>query len=164
MGSERLGEYLKRERELRGISLEEISEGTKISKRLLTYMEMGKWDELPGDVFARGFLKSYAEFIGIAPEEILLRFEEELSSFQEEEGESNVDVSNSRNKRKNLLITLLILVVLAILGYLTYETFLQNKPSLLKEKKKTQSRHLSSNETAPRISKDLSENGESHKE
>ncbi len=120
MGSEKLSEYLKRERELRGISLDEISEGTKISKRLLIYMESGKWDELPGEVFIKGFLKSYAEFIGLTPEEILLRYQEEKSK---EESEKGIGQENhSKTLIKNTGIFLIILIVAIILGYFAFET------------------------------------------
>ncbi|OCC14705.1 Transcriptional regulator [Dissulfuribacter thermophilus] len=120
MGSEKLSEYLKRERELRGISLDEISEGTKIPKRSLIYMESGKWDELPGEVFIKGFLKSYAEFIGLTPEEILLRYQEEKSKEESEKGTGQEN--HSKTLIKNTGIFLLILIIAIILGYFAFET------------------------------------------
>ncbi|NIA08686.1 MAG: hypothetical protein GWP10_02685 [Nitrospiraceae bacterium] len=77
MSKETLGEYLKRERELRHISLEEVAEGTKIGLHILKAMEADRWEELPGKIFIKGFTKSYAEFIGLVPEEVILRYPEE---------------------------------------------------------------------------------------
>ena len=77
MSKETLGEYLKRERELRHISLEELAEGTKIGIHVLKAMEADRWEELPGKVFRKGFTKSYAEFIGLVPEDVILRYQEE---------------------------------------------------------------------------------------
>ena len=77
MAKETLGEYLKRERELRHISLEELAEGTKIGIHVLKAMEANRWEELPGKVFMKGFTKSYAEFIGLVPEDVILRYQEE---------------------------------------------------------------------------------------
>jgi len=76
MFKESLGEYLKRERELRQISLEEVAEGTKIAIYRLRAMEAGRWEELPAEVFVKGFIKSYAEFIGLVPEDVMLRYQE----------------------------------------------------------------------------------------
>ena len=76
MFKESLGEYLKRERELRQISLEEVAEGTKIAIYRLRAMEAGRWENLPAEIFVKGFIKSYAEFIGLVPEDVILRYQE----------------------------------------------------------------------------------------
>ena len=62
------GEDLKRERELRKIPLREISESTKINLRYLEALERNDFEHLPGGVFARGFVRAYAQYIGIDPE------------------------------------------------------------------------------------------------
>ena len=76
MFKESLGEYLKRERELRQISLEEVAEGTKIAIYRLRTMEADRWEKLPAEIFVKGFIKSYAEFIGLVPEDVILRYQE----------------------------------------------------------------------------------------
>jgi len=65
------GEELKRERELREISLREISESTKISLRYLEALESNEFEHLPGGVFNRGFVRAYSKFIGIDPESMV---------------------------------------------------------------------------------------------
>jgi len=67
-GTMSFGEELKRERELREISLREISESTKISLRYLEALEGNDFKSLPGGVFNRGFVRAYSQFIGIDPE------------------------------------------------------------------------------------------------
>jgi len=62
------GEELKRERELREITLREISEATKISLRYLDALERNDFERLPGGVFNKGFVRAYAEYIGVDPE------------------------------------------------------------------------------------------------
>jgi transcriptional regulator with XRE-family HTH domain len=63
MGS--FGENLQRERELRGVSLREIADETKISLRFLQALEDGRLDVLPGGLFPRAFVKQYAAFLGL---------------------------------------------------------------------------------------------------
>jgi cytoskeleton protein RodZ len=59
------GDRLRREREMRGITLEEITESTKISRRHLEALEGEHFDQLPGGVFNKGFVRAYARFLGI---------------------------------------------------------------------------------------------------
>ncbi len=63
------GEKLRRERELRGISLDQIATATKISTRMLKALEDEKFDLLPGGIFNKGFIRSYAKFLGIDEEQ-----------------------------------------------------------------------------------------------
>jgi cytoskeletal protein RodZ len=68
------GENLRREREMRGISLREIADGTKISVRFLQALEEGRTDVLPGGLFPRAFVKQYALFLGLDPERAVADF------------------------------------------------------------------------------------------
>jgi cytoskeleton protein RodZ len=71
------GETLRRERELRQISLREISEATKINLRYLDALERDDFRHLPGGVFNKGFVRAYAQFIGIDPETMVNAYLEE---------------------------------------------------------------------------------------
>jgi cytoskeleton protein RodZ len=59
------GEHLKREREMRGVSLDEICAATRISTRFLEALESEQWEQLPGGVFNRGFVRAVARFLGL---------------------------------------------------------------------------------------------------
>ena len=72
MGS--FGENLRRERDVRGVSLREIAEGTKISVRFLQALEEDRLDVLPGGLFPRAFVRQYALFLGLDPEKIVTEF------------------------------------------------------------------------------------------
>jgi cytoskeleton protein RodZ len=65
MSSTPFGEHLKREREMRGVTLEEISAATRIAPRFLLALENEQWDQLPGGVFNRGFIRAIARFLGL---------------------------------------------------------------------------------------------------
>jgi cytoskeletal protein RodZ len=66
-----VGGRLRRERELRGMSVEEIARATRIPLASLERLEADRYDDLPGEVFVRGFLRAYARAIGIDCEEIV---------------------------------------------------------------------------------------------
>jgi cytoskeletal protein RodZ len=62
---ESFGARLKRERERRGITLDDISVSTKIGTRLLHALEEDHFDQLPGGIFNRGFVRAYARHVGL---------------------------------------------------------------------------------------------------
>jgi cytoskeleton protein RodZ len=68
------GEKLRREREMRGISLDEIATQTKISARNLRALEDEKFDLLPGGIFNKGFVRAYAKFLGIDEEHMVAEY------------------------------------------------------------------------------------------
>lgn len=69
------GEHLKRERELRGVSLEEVSVATRIPARYLDAIESEQWELLPGGVFNRGYVRSIARFLGLGEDDLLAEYE-----------------------------------------------------------------------------------------
>jgi cytoskeleton protein RodZ len=73
------GEHLKREREMRGVSLEEISAATRISTRFLEALENGQWDQLPGGAFNRGFIRSTARFLGLNEDSMVAEYALEMN-------------------------------------------------------------------------------------
>jgi len=70
------GEQLREAREKRGISLGEVSNSTKISERYLGALEGADLASLPGPVFNRGYVRTYATFLGLDPEPIVRSFAE----------------------------------------------------------------------------------------
>lgn len=85
---ETVGKYLQRERELRNISLKEISSSTKIRESLLRAIEDDRYDLLPSPVFIKGFLIAYGKYIGVDPSDVILRYESDLEELHvhEEKG------------------------------------------------------------------------------
>jgi len=69
--AEDFGSYLKSERELRGVTLDELNSKTKIPVRFLQALENNQFDELPGEVFIRGYIRSIAKVIGAQEYEVL---------------------------------------------------------------------------------------------
>ena len=82
MGS--FGERLRREREMRGVSLDDIAEATKIGTRLLRALEEEHFELLPGGIFNKGFVRAYAKYLG-------LNEEEAVADYLEAAGENTPD-------------------------------------------------------------------------
>jgi cytoskeletal protein RodZ len=115
-----LGEELKRERELREISLREISDATKISVRILDAIEHDNYKILPGGVFNRNFLRAYAGFIGLDPEYVVRKYQQTHALGEAEAAGVGLSPDSppaqARNWTKWILVTatVVILILLAI--------------------------------------------------
>ncbi len=69
------GENLKREREMRGVTLQEMSAATKISTRFLQALEADEFSKLPAGIFTRGFIRAYAQYLGLDEEHVLAEYQ-----------------------------------------------------------------------------------------
>ena len=76
------GERMQREREMRGITLEEIAEATKIGTRSLRALEAQEFTKLPGGIFNKGFVRAYAKYLGIDEEQAVADYSEALAEAQ----------------------------------------------------------------------------------
>ena len=122
MGS--FGDRLRRERELRGVTVAEIAESTKISKRSLEALESEEFDALPGGIFNRGFVRAYARYLGIDEEQAIADY---VTASQEQpvpEDQFPLDVHQKERegapplnpRRSSLPILLAILALVLVAG------------------------------------------------
>lgn len=65
-----VGEFLRRSREEKGVSLEKVKAATFISERFLKALEDGSWENLPGKTYILGYIKIYARFLGLDEREV----------------------------------------------------------------------------------------------
>src|ERR1700757_5313665 len=69
------GEILKREREMREVTLNEVTVATRIPPRFLEAFEREEWDKLPGGIFNRGFVRAIARYLGLNEEGLLSEYD-----------------------------------------------------------------------------------------
>jgi cytoskeletal protein RodZ len=79
------GSCLRRAREKRQLSLREVAGATKIPRATLELIETGNLDDLPAEVFVRGFIRSYARMVGADESESLHGFERALNARRDAE-------------------------------------------------------------------------------
>lgn len=75
-----LGQQLKRQRESRGLDLDDVAEATKIARHHLEALEEGDLESLPGPIFNRGYVRAYAEFVGLDSERAVADYADEERS------------------------------------------------------------------------------------
>jgi cytoskeletal protein RodZ len=116
------GARMRHAREQRGVSLRQIAEATKISVRALEALERNDISQLPGGIFSRAFVRSYAAEIGVDPEQTVREF---LAQFPHEEsvtaGSPHVLIDDGYRDRRRLdpravmIVGTLVLVAAAII-------------------------------------------------
>jgi cytoskeletal protein RodZ len=116
------GENLRREREMRGVTLQEISASTKISVRFLQALENEDFGQVPGGIFTRSFIRAYAKYLGLDEEHVLAEYHLVVPA------KSNLDISrivaNNPQPRpgsaRGPVLAILIAALLLTGGYLLY--------------------------------------------
>jgi len=86
------GERLKRERELREVTIKEIASATRIAAKFLQALENEEWEKLPGGVFGRGFVRSVARYLGLSEENL-------LSDYDQARGEASTPATQKPEER-----------------------------------------------------------------
>ncbi len=128
-----LGEKLRQAREARGISISEVAEQTRISSLYLESIENDNYKPLPGGIFNKGFVKSYAKFIGVDEQEALSDYAR-LASENEIATEHDLkvyrpEVLTDDNSSRSMLPTIVFAgIILALMtgGILFVLNYLQN--------------------------------------
>lgn len=131
------GQDLKKERESRKITLASIAETTKISSRHLTALEQSRFDDLPGGVFNKGIVRSYAQVVGLSPDKWVMRYmaayqssgqmkDEDVywAAFAENVGKSRPKAEKRATARLKWAGATAAVVVLAALGWLAWSLLL----------------------------------------
>lgn len=103
------GRYLTQQRELRGLSVEEVQKVTRIPGNILAALEHGDVERLPARVFILNYIRAYAQAIGIIPEDAVLRFEEVDRTVKSLPAPAVLE----RQRRRRAWITLVCVVVAA---------------------------------------------------
>jgi cytoskeletal protein RodZ len=126
-----LGQELKRERELRGISLKEIADSTRISLRYLQALEDDRRDLIPGQFFVRAILRSYAKSIGLEENQVLnkydeiVQFEEQMQYRESKAKPRPAEPKAAPRKHKSILVLagcIVIIIAAALLYFLVLAT------------------------------------------
>ena len=127
------GDKLRREREMRGITLADISESTKISKRWLQALEDEQFSQLPGGVFNRGFVRAYARFLGIDEEQAVADYVAASNEQPPPDDKFPLDIHEKKSdspplnpKRSVLPILMAVVALVLVVGGWTY--WLKHKP------------------------------------
>ncbi len=117
-----LGEKLREAREAMGLSVREVADQTRISVRYIESIETDDYKPLPGGVFNKGFVKSYARYVGIDEKEALddyARLMSQRGIDQDEEGQlpRRSEVFVGETPRSPVLTIVLALIILGLLSW-----------------------------------------------
>lgn len=128
------GQILKEARKKKQIELNEVAQETKIRKPYLLALEKDDFQSLPSIATIKGFIRNYAQFLGLRPERVIAVFKRDYRRAQEQKGifPPRIDLSEQfKWTPRKTLITTIALFIIAFLAYLTYQYHgLLGRPSL----------------------------------
>ena len=98
---ESIGDFFKQVRETKGLTVEEVASKTRIRTDFVKALEEGNFAKLPDQVFARGFVRSYARSLGLDEEDAIHRFIQSAGAFYEKQDErERLKVRQAEEERK----------------------------------------------------------------
>ncbi|HHT36241.1 MAG: helix-turn-helix domain-containing protein [Candidatus Wallacebacter cryptica] len=123
-----LGDLLRQAREEQQMTIEEISEKTKIRTAYLEAIEAGDQSALPDEVYVRGFLRIYAKVLKIDPDEIIRLYDQDdqkiMARIQQPDDQRQSVLERRRARRRKKRIRFFLFVVLVIAGVGLYYYYL----------------------------------------
>ena len=109
-----LGEYLKTVRESQNLTLGKVSESTKIREPLLRAIESDRYDLLSGPFYVKGFLETYARYLGLDSGEVILRYQKSLEGMPVPKVQGLERRITSNKRRVSFWLLLVFAVVLSL--------------------------------------------------
>ena len=115
-----IGDILKEEREKRKLSIANVAFTTRINKKYIQALEDGNYLIIPSPVFAKGFLKAYAEFLDLDPRPMM---DELLKYYKSVDDKKNPSIKQSSQKpiRYNAMYILYAAITLLLVVFIAYE-------------------------------------------
>jgi cytoskeleton protein RodZ len=112
---ESIGEFFKQVRETKGLTVDEVASKTRIRTDFVKALEEGNFAKLPDQVFARGFVRSYARSLGLDEEDAIHRFAQSAGAFYEKQDErERLRVRQAEEERKRQANRKAVAVAIAI--------------------------------------------------
>lgn len=135
--AETLGEKLRQAREERGITISEVAEQTRISPLYIESIEKDDYSPLPGGIFNKGFVKSFAKYVGVDEQEALADYSKLIAASQDNQISEEPKtyrpqvLTDDRSSISNLPTIIFAIVILALMtwGVLALVNYIQKSPA-----------------------------------
>ncbi len=140
-----IGEKLKEARKVKGYTLDDLQQITKIQKRYLIAIEEGNYDVMPGKFYARAFIKQYADTVGLNGDQLLEEYTDAVPHAHDEEFVEKVYTGQTRsgknienefltkvqNNLPTILIGILAVAIVAAIYFAVIQTSNQGEEAMI---------------------------------
>jgi len=121
-----LGSRLRKARQTKGLSIQDVHDATKIRMVYLVAMEEDRFHELPGDAYVRGFLRSFAKVVGFEGDELVSEYDRLSEASEIKQTRVNNDKEKKiRRRPKGIRVIPFAVLGLLIVVLLIFASFLQ---------------------------------------
>ncbi len=128
-----VGEKLRNAREAKGLQLEDVSRVIRIGKQFLAAMEHDNWEALPNPAYVKGFLRSYASFLGLSADELILMYEDSRKISVPSQPEHKAEISKAVPKilsigmKRKWFLPVILLLIAGFTAYMLGNTDRKSK-------------------------------------
>jgi cytoskeleton protein RodZ len=116
-----VGRYLRQEREKKGVSLDSVAKVTRITMENLEALERDDFQAISAPVFVRGFLRSYANYLGLDPQELVSRYDSQTDLFKAPRAKETPQPPKEENPLTKYLVYLCILLGAVALSFYYFQ-------------------------------------------
>ncbi|RKX99344.1 MAG: helix-turn-helix domain-containing protein, partial [Spirochaetes bacterium] len=129
---DQLGAIFKETREKQGKTLEDAVKETKIAKKYLIAIENENFDIFPGETYLIGFIRNYAQFLGLNPDEMIQRYK----SYKIQEQPTPLEQLTARPRKTKYIVMLTAILGIVVISVVSY-TVLNKKNTITVKEDKT---------------------------
>lgn len=109
------GATLRAQREKQGLTAAAAAATLRLPEKILVHLEAGRFDQLPGDTFARGYVRSYASMLGLDPNRLVLEYDSYVGVVVRERSVSGIDKVTPSGKAGHMLVTWSSVIIASII-------------------------------------------------
>ncbi len=123
-----VGSILKKEREKKNITIQDVEKNTRIRSKNIQAIENENWDEFPSRTYIQGIIKRYARFLELDEEKITAYFRREYEHRENLKFSKRVVKNEFTPIKKRLVQGVIMLIILGFSGFFGYQLYLYMKP------------------------------------
>jgi len=120
-----VGQLLRRQREERGLAVADVANELHLRPSLIQYIELGEYTRFDGELFLKGYVRSYAQLVGLDPVRLVAALDLELEPLRQEREKEQlanplVDIERRRQRKRQIGRIVFVFVLLLLAGWLAY--------------------------------------------
>ena len=128
---EKVGNYLRRIRETRGVDIEQLAESIRLGKNILLDIEENRWEKFPTEAYLRSYIISLCEKLHVDKTAVINKFSEEIDShFRVNQSNLIGDTEHEPEREKSSAPKIIIIAVILIVGVLFFVSKIKNSEEL----------------------------------
>lgn len=128
-----VGQQLRRQREQRGLAIADVADELHLRPSVIQHIELGEHSRFDGELFLKGYVRAYAQLVGLDPDQLVAALDRELEPLRLERERAQlenplVDIERRRQRKRQIARILFVLVVILLGLWLVFRFLMAPSP------------------------------------